>query len=249
MPVDYKKFERIKDIYLPYGFQGIDRDNSFVHEIDEQLRENNQFIYIADLLLFKILFTSSGIYDMMGVEPVNHDPGYFITTIHPDDLHRYSLARSKLVNKAQELYQQKGGFSLLSANFMARNRYGSYINLLFQAYSFFSKIPYETVFLLMVMSDISKYDKEIKGFHYYLGDDLSNFRYPDEKLLSLGNIYSKSEYEILRLIEDGLTSQQIAQKLNRSVNTINTHRYNIIAKSGKSHTSEVILDLKKQGLL
>jgi DNA-binding CsgD family transcriptional regulator len=249
MKTDYQLFERFKHYFLEEGYKGIDTDSKLFRELELNLKENKQFFYIGDAIMLKILFLSSGISDVIGIEPEQTDIGFFMTRIHPDDQHRYHLARSRLISRAEELYIQRSGQSLISANFQARRMNGVYINLLFQGYLFYSIYPKETIYIIMVFSDISSSSKMINHFHYYFGDDLSNFRYPDEKLLSLGNIYSKAEYEILRLIEVGLTSQQIAQQLHRSVNTINTHRYNIIAKSGKSNTSEVILDLKKQGLL
>jgi DNA-binding NarL/FixJ family response regulator len=88
-----------------------------------------------------------------------------------------------------------------------------------------------------------------KGFHYYIGNDPGVFRFPDEKLLSTGSIFSHAEFKILSLVEQGLSSKEIAQKLNRSVFTINTHRSNINKKSGKPSNLEVIHDLKEMGLL
>ena len=121
--------------------------------------------------------------------------------------------------------------------------------MLYQFYLFYSNIPYETVYLMGVFTDISGFTKMPKDFHYYIGNDSLFFRYPDEELLSMGIIYTASEFEIIVLIESGLTSEQIAKKLNRSVYTIETHRRNILKKSGKTTTTEVILDLKNKGLL
>ena len=49
-----------------------------------------------------------------------------------------------------------------------------------------------------------------------------------------GNIFSHTEFNIIELIDEGLSSKEIAEKLFRSVHTINTHRTNILEKSGKS---------------
>ena len=42
------------------------------------------------------------------------------------------------------------------------------------------------------------------------------------------------EFEIIKLIESGLSSEQIAEKLFMSRYTVNTHRRNILEKTGKS---------------
>jgi len=99
------------------------------------------------------------------------------------------------------------------------------------------------------MSDISDFDKIHKGFHYYIGNDPKVFRFPDEELLSTGSIFSHTEFSIIELIEQGLSSKEIAEKLFRSPLTINTHRSNIIKKAGESSIIGVIRDLKAKGLL
>jgi DNA-binding NarL/FixJ family response regulator len=82
-----------------------------------------------------------------------------------------------------------------------------------------------------------------------LGTDLSNFRYPDEELLKINIPFSDREFEIIRLIESGLSSEQIAEKIFLSVHTVNTHRRNILNKTGKATMSEVIYDLMNQGVI
>ena len=82
-----------------------------------------------------------------------------------------------------------------------------------------------------------------------MGNDLSYFRYPDEDLLMIGNIFSDREFEIIKLIKEGYDSEQIAVKLFLSKHTVNTHRKNILDKTGKAHISDLIYFLEEQGLL
>jgi DNA-binding NarL/FixJ family response regulator len=55
--------------------------------------------------------------------------------------------------------------------------------------------------------------------------------------------------EIMHLIESGLNSFQIAEKIYLSPHTIYTHRRNILKKSGKATMSDVIYDLKERGII
>jgi DNA-binding NarL/FixJ family response regulator len=87
-----------------------------------------------------------------------------------------------------------------------------------------------------------------KGFHYYIGNDPKVFRFPDNELLSTGLIFSHAEFRIIELIESVLSTKEIADKLFRSLLTINTHRSNIIKKAGKTSITDVIRDLKAKGL-
>ena len=82
-----------------------------------------------------------------------------------------------------------------------------------------------------------------------MGNDLSYFRYPDEELLMTGNIFSDREFEIIKLIQEGFDSEQIAEKLFLSKHTVNTHRKNILDKTGKAHISDLIYYLEENGLL
>jgi len=65
----------------------------------------------------------------------------------------------------------------------------------------------------------------------------------------MGSGFSDREMEILKLIESGLGSKEIAEKLFLSVHTVNTHRRNILEKFGKAQISDLIYELKEKGLL
>lgn len=47
-----------------------------------------------------------------------------------------------------------------------------------------------------------------------------------------GNTFTKRETEVVKLIVDEYTNPQIAEKLHISVRTVETHRKNILAKTG-----------------
>jgi len=68
-------------------------------------------------------------------------------------------------------------------------------------------------------------------------------------LLMTGNIFSDREFEIIKMIQAGFDSEQIAEKLFLSKHTVNTHRKNILDKTGKAHISYLIYDLTERGLL
>lgn len=246
---DYSLFLNIFDAYSRAGLEGIDQDDPMMIELDRLMDMNTQLFYIADVILLDILYISKGVVNMFGMQQDKVSAGFFLTTTHPDDLKRHHLVRSKLLSIAQEIYIQKEGKRFISSNFRARKPEGGETNLLYQAYVFYSKIPYESTFLILVITDISKFTKIHKGFHFYMGDDRKYFRFPDEELLMSGMMFSNTEFRIIELIEEGFTSNEIAQKLFRSIYTINTHRTNILNKSGRSSIAEVIRDLKANGLL
>jgi DNA-binding CsgD family transcriptional regulator len=246
---DYSVFLRFFESFSVSGVEGIDPDEPIMAELDDWMEQHNQLFYIADAVLFDILFISKGVHRMFGIEPDKVAAGFFLTTTHPDDLKRHHFARTKLLNRAQEIYIAKRGTRIISSNFRAQTPQGDIANFLYQGYLFYSKEPYESVFLILVITNISGFENIHKGFHFYSGNDRQYFRYPDDKLLMSGMIFSFTEFRIIELIEEGLSSKEIARNLFRSTHTINTHRRNILKKSGKSSMTEVIRDLKGKGLL
>jgi DNA-binding CsgD family transcriptional regulator len=246
---DYKLFFRILENYGPQGFANIDPNDSLILEAEEMMVKNDQFFYFGDLILFQILYASKRSIDMMGVNPSALSGAHFITSVHPDDMDRSILGRSVLLKLGHDLYVAKKGYRILSSNFRIKNSQGIYYHMLMQYYIYYSTIPYESVFVFKVHTNINWYKMRSQGYHYYLGDDLSNFRYPDNELLTKGNIFSRREFDILQLIEKGHGSEQIANKLFLSTHTVNTHRRNILHKAQKDNMSEVIHELKDQGVL
>jgi len=241
-------FEFIKT-YSPGGFKGIDRDLPLLEDLEKMLNKNNQFFFIADLIQVKLLFTSNRSIDMIGINPEDVSPYHFFEATHPDDIQRHNLGRSKLFGMAQGLFIAEKGDGLLSTNLRIRNPKGGYTNLLFQCYLFYNQVPVKTVYVIQIHTDIEWFKKIKHGYHYFVGNDLSMFRYPDEELLIKGSVFSDREFEIITLIKSGLNSKEIGERLSLSVNTVSTHRTNILEKAGKSSIWEVIYELIAMGYL
>ena len=245
----YALFLKFLDAYAPVGFKGIDPENPLVVELERMMENNDQFFHVGDVIQMKINYASKRCTEMMGIDPVALNPYHFFEATHPDDMQRHSLSRAKLFKMAHDFFIAEKGTGLLSTNLRIRNGEGVYTNLLLQLFIFFSTIPYKSVFLLKVHTNIDWYKNLKHGYHYYTGSNLSNFRFPDDELLKLGVPFSDSEFEIIRLIESGMTSKQIAEKIFLSVHTVNTHRRNILIKSRKENISELIYELMEQGVL
>ena len=245
----YHLFFKFIETYLPVGFKGIDRNDPLILELEEITENNNQFFFIADMLRMKIEFTSLGSRRMLGIEPEEFSSYHLKEATHPDDLARQGLSQAQLFKITHELAVPKKGEMLFSSTFRIRNTTGNYSKRLIQAYFFYTMAPVQAVYLLDVQTDIDWFKKMKHGYHYYLGNDLRFFRYPDEALLMTGNILSDREFEIIRLIHSGLNSEQIGERLFLSKYTVDTHRRNILEKTGKANISDLIYDLHAKGIL
>lgn len=246
---DYSLFHKFNVNYSPNGFNKINPDDSLMQDLELMMENNNQFFFVCDLIQMRILFTSKRSTKMIGVEPENVTPYHFFEATHPDDIQRHSLGRTQLFKVAQELFIAKKGSALASSNFRILCADGKYKCLLFQCYLFYSEKPIKTVYVIQVHTNVDWCKKLKKQFHYYSGNDLSLFKFPDEELMRIGHLFTKREFEIIKLIEHGLNSEQIAEKLFLSHFTVNAHRANIIKKSNMANMSEVIHALNESGLL
>jgi DNA-binding CsgD family transcriptional regulator len=247
---DYSLFYKFFVTYSEQEFKGINPDDPLMRELDSYMDSNRQLFYIIDVIQLDIKFISGGVKSMFGMERDKVTAGFFLTTTHAEDLKRHHLARSKLICVGEELYMQKIGTRIISSNFRGKKPGTTdYADYLYQCFVFYSQIPYPSAFVIIVITDITAFEKPFKGFHYYIGNDPKIFRFPDQKLLTSGLIFSHSEFKIIELIDQGLSTKEIAEKLCRSPLTINTHRSNIIRKAGKSSMAAVICDLKAKGLL
>jgi hypothetical protein len=247
-PGAYDLFKTFIDTYLPLGFKEIDRNDTLINQLEAISEANKQFFHVADLIQARITWASKRCEQMIGIKPEELDAYHFMEATHPDDLEKHTLGRSKMFNLANDLFKAKKGKALLSIDIRIRNSLGEYPNLLFQLYFMYSE-QYHTVFLFQVHTDIDAFKKRKYGYHYYVGTDFSNFRYPDEELIMIGNPLSDREFEILRLIESGLNSEEIAEKLFLSVHTVNTHRRNILEKTGKPSMADLIYDFKEKRVI
>lgn len=246
---DYHLFFKFIETYSPIGFRGIDPLDPLMVQLEASTEKNSQFFYIADIIQLQVLFTSKLSKILLGVEPKDINPHFFMQATHQDDLTRLNLGRSIVISKAQDLFIKKKGYQVISTNFKIKRENGSYSDFLIQGYLFYTSLPYETVYFLKIHTLIDWYKKIKKGYHYYIGENLSYLKYPDKKFLDMGIVFTHSEFNIIKLIAAGLSSSQIAEKLFISKNTVNTHRVNILRKTQKAHIFDVILDLKEQGML
>lgn len=246
---DYSIFKNFIDKFLSNGFEHISRLDPFIIDMEEKLRNSNQFFYIADLLKIRILFTSWGSQKIIGLTPEQVDTSTFFVLAHPEDQEQLNRAQTKLYKMGQELFIKQKGISIVSVLIRERNDASNYIDLLLQSYSFYSEI-HKTVFTLIAATELStfKIDKDSRHY-YYAGDDPAMFRYPDAVLFKEGYNFSPRELEILKLIAAGQGSEQIADKLFLSVHTVDTHRRNILKKTKKTTTHEVVIELQEMGFL
>lgn len=86
-----------------------------------------------------------------------------------------------------------------------------------------------------------------KAVHRVMGDEKYFDQFDEEGPSS--EILGKREIEIIGLISEGLTSEQIGERLYISVHTVKTHRKNILRKLELNSTPDLITYALNNGLI
>ncbi|MGL2963547.1 response regulator transcription factor [Flavobacterium sp. RSB2_4_14] len=246
---DYTLFQKFIEQYESTGFTSINRNDRLILELEDMLEKNNQYFFIADIFQSKIIFASKKSKDIIGVESDKLNPYHGVEATHPDEVYRHTKGWAKLICLANDLFVNQNGSALLSVNMKMRNPKGTFSEVLYQCYLFYRNLPYKTVYDLQVHTNIDNIKVKKNGYHYHVGNDISNFKYPDEEFLKIGNDFTKRELEIIKQIELGLSSGQIADKLFLSHYTVNAHRTNILKKTNKASMHELIHELTEKGII
>lgn len=87
-----------------------------------------------------------------------------------------------------------------------------------------------------------------KYFCEYVLDIILNNKISDSKEETHANLTNK-EIEIIKLLAQGLTTKDIAQKIFISIHTVNTHRKNILNKLNIKNSSELIMYAVRKGII
>lgn len=104
------------------------------------------------------------------------------------------------------------------------------------------------IWLMLSVIDVdASHESEITKSHLY------NFETGEQIFIDLSDTLEESltnrELSVLQLMKQGLLSKEIANSLNVSINTINTHRQNILLKLKANNSIEAVNIAQRLGLL
>jgi DNA-binding NarL/FixJ family response regulator len=93
---------------------------------------------------------------------------------------------------------------------------------------------------------------EVSEGRKYICDEVKNIlaqkELEEEPAQADMNVLSKREIEIIQLIKEGLSSKEIAGKLDISLKTVEVHRYNILKKLKLKNTAALVNFINASGI-
>lgn len=210
------------------------------------------YYYVIDFYDMSVSNVSDSIYDIHGLIPENVIFNDVLNTIHPDDIDFVANAEMFITKFfAERIPREKLLSYKMNYSFRSRIKTGEYALLNHQAImlsldengrsgkslNIHTRIDHLSTVNTRKISLIGL-NGEPSYMNISLEDDITSLPY-----------FSKREKEILKLIAEGLNSNEIAEKLFIAVMTVKKHRQNILSKTKCKNITQLIKECTRLGLI
>lgn len=216
------------------------------------------YYYIIDFIDMSISHLSSGFEEIHGLR-VEHIKTIndILSLTHPNDMDFVSQAEEKALRfiigtiGAEKFTSYKGSY-----NFRLRTADGDYKLFNHQALLLSMDENFKFIKSLNIHTNISHLTKKnnykfsligLAGEPSYLNLDVKEITIENGGDLSPPIVFTKREIEIIKLLADGHSTKTIAEKLFISHATAETHRKNILRKSGCKNSVKLISKSLSEG--
>ncbi|GAA4805422.1 LuxR C-terminal-related transcriptional regulator [Litoribaculum gwangyangense] len=236
-----------KEIFESYYNSSLEDHIKKIVELDAYLPYSSTFFCITNTQSLSFEYISKNMssclgldYDVMKSKGMN----YFWSRMHPDDIEPWLQALNELMKftLSNILVEERSKMSY-TWNYRIKNAQGVYLNVIQNTTPLefdnndkpIIGLAHYTVLHSKIKLPVSATAKLLNDNNEYETKYFNNF---SQKLLSDG--ITNRERDIVRLLVLNKSSKEIAEKLNISVNTVDTHRRNILKKLNIKSTGELI---------
>lgn len=205
--------------------------NSYQHIACNYARMEKAIAVLSDMHANASYIFYGGFSKVLGMQPTSYNKVYSIweeeilKQIHPDDLSEKYLQELRFFHFIKHLPKNKRADYYLLHKLRMRDASGSYIPVLHRL--FYISIPsHNSVRLALCLYNPLVIDIPHKSMvvNSTNGQVIVLGEQNDSKILSV------REKQVLRLIDKGMSSKDIAKLLSISINTVSRHRQEILSK-------------------
>lgn len=193
---------------------------------------------------------SKSINEVLGYDREDFSTEFFVSCIHPDDFPTFVDFENEVVNFKMELPPEKLMKYKSRYNYRIRKKNGEYLHILQQSLTIQCGEDGAVLRNLIVHTDISEFKTNNKMTLSFIGleDEPSFYDVQPANHLSLRkDLLTEREKEILFLLAKNKSSEDIAEELFISKETVRTHRKNILAKTQTKTALQLVLKATKEG--
>lgn len=250
----YNQFETRHKAYQTiseYALSQLFNIKSLVNQIESMFDLKPIPSYLIDHNKQKFVFISDSFYKMVGIKVDKlKDRGleFYYSLLHPDDLKTYlNFSINKILLFLKTATEQDLSKLKFTYNYRLRKSDGAYIHvsqefILFKMYKL-----NQPLYQFGSVIDISHLKKDnsisFKIEEYSCHENVTETSTPLPK-----GLFTKREIEIIKFIQKGIESKEIAQALFISTETVKKHRKNILHKSKQKNFICLLEYLKEYGL-
>lgn len=199
----------------------------------------NRFIYVSD-----------NIPETYGIERdklISDGHSSILEIVHPDDIRHGLLVREKIYSRLNELSPEEKMKYKIIHEMRVRNSRGEYIRMIEQERVVELDDAGNIALMMSVIDADASHESETTSSHLY------NIETGEQIFINLSDILEEPltlrETDVLKMMKLGLLSKEIADALEVSINTINSHRQNILRKLNANNSIEAVNTAGKLGLL
>ncbi|MDP2385437.1 MAG: LuxR C-terminal-related transcriptional regulator [Bacteroidota bacterium] len=206
---------------------------------------------VIDLSNQKYLFVSDMLQNVTGYsaeQMLTEGMGFWASKIYPDDLQKVMEAGRQWYTKLMDLPLEERTKPYGSFCYRITKSDGSLIWSLQSSQIILLDKSGNPSVELGYLTDITLYkkDNKVNGIINYNG----TVTYIDsDKFSPKKKIFTTKEIEVLKLIDKGLSSKDIAMQLNKSKETVDKQRHSIIKKIDAKNIVEALQKAKLEGVL
>jgi len=245
-----------KDIFRSYDKTYLEKHIEKIMELDSYLPYSSTFFCITNTQDLTFEYISKNMTACLGLdrnELKSQGMRNFWNRMHPEDIDHWLKALNELmIFTLKEIDIEDRKRMSYTWNYRLKNQKGKYVNIIQNTtpLEFDSEekpiigLAHYTVVDSKIALPVTATAKFLNNNNEYETKYFNNF---SQKLLYHG--ISNRERDIVRLLVLNYSSKDIAEKLNISSNTVDTHRRNILKKLNISSTGELIGMLKTNKLL
>jgi DNA-binding CsgD family transcriptional regulator len=236
-----------KEIFESYYNTSLEEHIKKIIELDAYLPYSSTFFCITNTQNLSFEYISKNMAACLGLDydvMKNKGMNYFWSRMHPDDLEPWLQALNELMKfTLSDISVEERSKMSYTWNYRIKNGNDVYVNIIQNTtpLEFDVKdkpiigLAHYTVLDSKINLQVSATAKLLNENNEYETKYFNNF---SQKLLSDG--ISNRERDVVRLLVLNYSSKAIADKLNISSNTVDTHRRNILKKLNISSTGELI---------
>ena len=208
------------------------------------------YFYVFNVSKLTIDYIDDRMIGILGYEKTYFTPENIIANIHPDDIAHFVNFEQTTLEFLQKLPHDKLKKYKVSYDYRIKASSGEYIRILQQNIAIDISENGDILRTIGVHTNITHLKSDIRSSLSFIGlDGEPSFFNVDITTVIKSNdsIFSIREKEILTYISNGYSSKEISALIHVSKATIDTHRKNILRKSGCQSITQLIVRAVRQG--